>query len=122
MSSILIMSGVVSEGDAYRCGDTHYGAVHGAVHIGDEDVVERVGHVFAEKTSVIVGVMDEKFDGDLFIETGWGYSEYTPMDSDKLTVGEHDLIDILLRHEGKNVTLVVSTEPVDLFAIVETLS
>lgn len=66
------------------------------------------------KDKIIVGIADETFDGDLFVETGWGYSEFTPMESDELKVGDHDLIEILSRHEGENITLWVSDEPINV--------
>jgi hypothetical protein len=112
------MQGVVEEGDACRC---DYDRPEGAVLINGQDVLDRIRSVFHGDKKVIVGVMDELFSGDLFIENGWGYSEYTPMDPDVMKVGDHDLIDILLRHEGKKVTLVVSDEPVDLFGLTEEL-
>jgi ABC-type glutathione transport system ATPase component len=108
--TVLILSGVVTEGDAYRCGSER-GELEGAILIGGVDVVERIREVFRESTRVTVGIMGEQFDGDLFIETGWGYSEYTPMDPDQLKVGSHDLIAILGRHVDKSIRVIVADEP-----------
>ena len=60
---------------------------------------------------IVSGIADERFEGDLFVEMGWGYSEYTPMESDTLKVGDHDLIEILRRYEGKEITLFAFNEP-----------
>lgn len=82
------------------------------LNIGGQDVISNID--FSTGTKVIVGVMDERWDGDLSIESGWGYSEYTRMESDTLCVGDHDLLDILGRYEGRDIKLVISDEPIDL--------
>lgn len=108
-----VFKGLVEEGDSYRCDD----GPHGAIRIGNVDVVSRLNGVF--KKPVIVGVCDELFSGELFIETGWGYSEYTPMDPDTFKVGPHDMVKIIQRHLGKEITLIVSDEPVNILDLPE---
>jgi hypothetical protein len=104
----LKISGVVTAGDSSRTSDDDE---NGAVIVGGCDVVAEIDKRKRTGERVIIGIADERFDGDLFVETGWGYSEYTPMDSDELRVGSHDLIEILLRHDGKRIDLFVSDEP-----------
>ena len=104
-----VFSGIVSLGDSSRCYDDEKS---GAIYIGDHDVVGEIE--FTTGSKVICGILNEEFSGDLFIETGWGYSEYTPMDSDSLKIGDHDLIEIISNHEGKIITLVISDDPIDL--------
>lgn len=106
----IVISGVVTEGDSYRC-DSYVGPP-GAILIGQIDVIGSLEGQFDKP--VTVGIMNEKFDGDLFIQTGWGYSEWTPMDPDCFSVGDHDLIKILQQHLNKTITLIVSDEPVNL--------
>ncbi|KOS03134.1 hypothetical protein [Paenibacillus polymyxa] len=111
----LVFKGVVTCGDAYRCDDVDE---PGAVLIGGEDVVAVINNAF-DNVPVIVGIADHTFTGELFVETGWGYSEWTPMDSDALRVGDHDLIEILRRYEHGEITLIISTEPVNILEAVE---
>lgn len=108
----LKFEGVVTLGDPWR---VSYGddEKDGSVWIGDSDVVDLIDEQkFTSK--VTVGIADQTFDGDLFVETGWGYSEYTPMDPDVLKVGSHDLLEILQRHEGKSIKMWVSEGPINL--------
>jgi hypothetical protein len=108
----LVFEGIVELGDPCRVSEE---GECGAVLIGERDVVYEVSDNF--EGSVIIGIMDETFDGDLFVETGWGYSEWTPMDSDELKVGDHDIIAILERYEGQNVKVVVSDEPINILEV-----
>lgn len=115
----LKFEGIVTLGDTYRVSGewTDYyedGDKNGSVWIGDADVVQEIDNA-QFGSAVTVGIADDKFDGDLFVETGWGYSEYTPMDPDVLKVGGHDLIEILTRYEGKHITLWISNGPINLF-------
>jgi hypothetical protein len=112
---IQVFDGIVKLGDPCRV-DRWEGEPDGAVWIGDRDLVTEVEESFEGKT-VTIGIMDEQFDGELFIETGWGYSEWTPMDSDQLHVGGHDILAILERYEGQHVKVVVSDEKVNLLEI-----
>lgn len=107
---ILKFEGKVEQGDSSRVSDVEE---NGAIIIGGVDIV---GEISASnfRNSVTVGILDERFDGELFVETGWGYSEYTPMDSDDLKVGPHNLIDILLRYNGQEITMFVADEPFNI--------
>lgn len=107
----LRFEGVVELGD--YCRVAFDDELNGSVHIGGVDVVDAIYEAKFTK-AVTVGIADETFDGDLFVDTGWGYSEYTPMDPDVLKVGGHDLLEILSRHEGKNITVWVSEGPINL--------
>ena len=112
---IQVFEGIVEIGDSCRVsGYVDYR--NGAVWIGEHDLITEIDDSFEGK-KVTIGIIDEQFDGELFIETGWGYSEYTPMDSDKLRVGDHDIIKILERYEGQQVKVVVSDEKVNLLEI-----
>jgi hypothetical protein len=106
---ILKFQGLVILKHECRCSDD---GEDGSVWVGDKDVVDCIGSS-EFKNPVTVAIADERFDGDLSVELGWGYSEYTPMDPDLLKVGSHDLIEILKRHEAKEITMWVSDEPVN---------
>ena len=80
--------------------------------IGGKDVIAEIE--FGPGKKVICGVLDERWDGELSIESGYGYSEYTVMAWDTLKVGNHDMLDILSRYEGKSIKFVISDEPIDL--------
>ena len=80
--------------------------------IGGEDLISNIN--FPKGTKVICGIMDDRWDGELSIESGYGYSEYTPMEYDTLSVGDHDLLDILSRYEGKRITFFISDGPINL--------
>lgn len=94
--TILKFEGTVDVGDEYRCMEDDEGrtAEPGAILVGDRDLV---GEVEATKWSgpVTFAFGDQRWTGDVAAEIGWGYSEYTPMDADKLFVGPHDIIMIL---------------------------
>jgi hypothetical protein len=88
----------------------------GYLHIGGRDVVAEVEEA-KFRGPVTVGIANATFTGDLFVETGWGYSEFTPMEADRLRVGQHDLDDILgASGEDEDITLWISDEPIDLMA------
>jgi hypothetical protein len=99
----LKFKGIVTSGDDCRVSE-----VDGAIHIGGVDVVAKMSKHSGRFT---FGVADERFDGDLFVEMWWGYSEWTPMEADVLKVGDHDLIEILRRYEGKEITMFAFNEP-----------
>ncbi|GAA5417939.1 hypothetical protein Pryu01_03017 [Paraliobacillus ryukyuensis] len=107
----LIFKGKVELGDDCRVG---LAEEDGAIRIGDKDVVREIDDTFSSDTKLTVGIADKTFTGELFVMCGWGYSEYTPMDSDELKVGEHNLISILQEHEDEEVTMFVSDEPIDV--------
>lgn len=107
---ILKFQGEVKTGDFYRVEEE---GLNGSIHIGDSDVLFEIeGAGFSKR--VTVGILDERFDGELSVETGWGYSECTPMDPDVLKVGEHDLIEILERYVGQNITMFIADEPFNI--------
>lgn len=106
---ILKFSGVVEKGDGSRCSDEP----DGEIIIGGIDVVGKISDTGFNK-DVTVGILDQRFDGELSVITGWGYSEYTPMESDELRVGDHDLIEILGRYEGEDITVFVADEPFNI--------
>lgn len=108
--TVLRFAGVVQLGDEYRVESEH---VHGAVRVGGADVVASVDGVKWDGP-VTFAMADDRWTGDVAVELGWGYSEYTPMDADKLWVGEHDIIARLVEHEGKQVTVWFADEPVNL--------
>ena len=82
------------------------------IMIGGKDVIGNID--FSSGSTVLCGIMDDRWDGILSIESGWGYSEYTCMEYDTLKVGNHNILNILERYEGKNITFVISDGPIDL--------
>jgi hypothetical protein len=106
--TILRFDGIVTRGEDPCRVDSQ--ETQGAVRVGDRDLVEEVSET-TWSGPVTVALADERYSGDLAYELGWGYSEYTPMDADELTVGPHDVIEILLRHEDKSLTVWVADEP-----------
>ncbi len=106
----LEFKGVVGLGNPYRCDS---GDVDGAIHIGDADVVDAIAE---EKwTPPLLVTLNGKqiANGDCIAVTGWGYSEWTPMDSDELSVGDCDLIERLQALDGQEVHLVIEgSQPV----------
>lgn len=107
----LIFEGLVEIGDGCRVGLEEN---DGAIIIGDRDVVSEIEKSFEPKTKIVVGIADETFDGDLFVEYGWGYSEFTPMESDRLQIGDHDLISILDNYANQIIKMWVSDEPINV--------
>ncbi len=113
--SKLVFQGVVALGDEYRVASE--GEKDGAILIGDRDVINEVDDVKWDGP-VTVAFADQHFTGDLAIEMGWGYTEWTPMDPDKLCVGPHNIIELLTEHDGKEVTLWIADEPVNVLEAV----
>lgn len=104
--------GVLEFGDPCRCDSD----INGAFLIGDVDVLDELGSTHFDNP-VTVAVADKRFSGELNIELGWGYSEYTPMDDDKMEVGEHNIVGIIGQYEeGQELTLWVADEPVNVLA------
>jgi len=108
----LIFKGKVELGDDCRTGYNNLS--DGAVIIGCIDVIKEVYDTFNSDQKVTVGIASKDFDGELFVQCGWGYSEYTPMEQDELRVGEHNIIDILSDYEDEEVTLFISDSPINL--------
>ncbi|WP_405176325.1 hypothetical protein MHI27_11830 [Paenibacillus sp. FSL H8-0261] len=71
---ILKLTGLVEMGDPCRVDNQDQ---HGAITIGGTDLIGEIDSASFEK-HVTVGIMDERFEGELSVETGWGYSEFTP--------------------------------------------
>ena len=112
---VMKFHGIVQRGDDSRTGScSDDGSLDGAIHIGGVDVVGRIADKWPTATKTIAAIGDESFSGELFVETGWGYTEWTPMESDTLRIGDHDLIEDLGRHDGKTITLWVSDEPINV--------
>jgi len=108
---ILKFEGKVELGDECRCSDDP----SGAILIAGRDAV---GEIYDADFSgpVTVAIADSRFTGDLSVDLGDGYTEWTPMDPDKLMVGPHNLIDAL-RHfaeAGESVTMWIADEPVNV--------
>ena len=95
----LKFKGIVKTGDACRVSDDD---IDGSIFIGETDLVEVMSE---HKGKFTFAIADKTFSGELFVSTGWGYSEWTPMESDELKVGDNDLIEILSRYEGQEITL-----------------
>lgn len=107
--TVLKFEGEVTQGDACRVYDDEE---PGAVRIGGVDLVNAVEDA-TFTGPVTVAIADDRFSGDLVVDLGWGYSEYTPVDPDQLQVGPHDIIEILLTREGETVTVWVADEPIN---------
>lgn len=109
---ILKFDGPIQFGDSYRVDETE-DALHGLVHIGGVDVLAAVAETRFSQP-VTVALADERYSGSLAYEIGWGYSEWTPVEDDKLTVGPHNILKILARYnEGEVVTLWIADEPIN---------
>ena len=103
----LEFSGVVSVGDEYRVYDEHD---PGAIRIGNVDIVDAIAEEkFSDEVKVTLNG-EEIANGRCVTLTGWGYSEYTPMESDSLSVGECDLIERLQKLVGQSVVLIVEDQ------------
>lgn len=98
----LVFTGTVEEGDGCRC---NYDEPEGSVIIGGRDVVQEVLNWVPEDCKVQVSIQEKQYEGTAKGSLGWGYSEYTPMDSDELFIGSHDIIGIMLGHKDKEITV-----------------
>jgi len=109
--TVLRFTGVVTEGDASR---VSYDEDDGAIHIGDSDVIAGIDAA-AFSGPVTVAIADERFTEDSLVTgLGWGYSEFTPLGDDRLTLGPHNLIEVLGRYVDQEITMWIADEPVDL--------
>jgi hypothetical protein len=113
----LKFEGEINFGDGCRVavGDE----LDGSIHVGGRDVIAEIEEAnFCGP--VTLGIANATFAGDLFVETGWGYSEYTPVESDALKAGAHDIVGVLERYqEGDRITVWIADEPVDLMTEVQ---
>jgi hypothetical protein len=106
----LYFEGVVTVGDEWRCSDDV--SEDGAIKIAGRDLVGEISEA-QFRGPVTVAIADERYEGPLAVDLGWGYSEYTAMESDKLTVGPHNIIEILERYEGKEMKIWIADEPIN---------
>ena len=106
---IIKFCGMVDLGDGYRCGIDD---LEGYIYIGGRDFLWEVS-MANFRNPVTIAIAEERFTGDLICDFGYGYSEYTPMDSDKMTIGKHNILNILSGQKGKRVTVWVSDEPIN---------
>src|SRR6478609_7606345 len=115
--SVLQFSGVITRGDSCRVSDDE---PEGDILIGGVDFLAAVDNAFKSGQSITVGILDDAVEtvaGSLAVDLGWGYSDYTPMDEDSLTVGGSDVLKALARRENQQVTVVVSDGPIDLSSL-----
>ena len=95
--------GIVSCGDSSRTSEPE-----GAIIIGDVDVIDEIADI-PMPAKVDVWINGECMaSGECRTTEGWGYSEYTPMESDEAHVGDFDLIAALSAHEGKSIVFIVA--------------
>jgi len=111
---IRIFAGKVEVGDSSRCGRDDK---DGSIWIGGEDLVSEVSSKFSGK--VTFAICDKSFSGDLDVDMGYGYSEVSPEDDDKLLVGRTNIIALLEAAGGKEVVVVVADEPVNMIEVME---
>lgn len=82
--------------------------------VGDDELIPAVEAAFKNGQQVTVAIGDERFTGDLDAWKGMcGWSEYTPADPAQLRVGPHNLIDIIDRLEGQEITVWIADEPIN---------
>lgn len=113
--------GTVTRGDEYRVGSwgDDEELTDGDILIGGKDFLHEVESA-TWNGPVIVGIGDARFLGDLEVDSGWGYSEYTPVDPDRLRVGQHDILSYLRNLEGQEVVVTISDEAINLVEVKET--
>ena len=81
--------------------------------IGGVDFMEKIEET-TFKGPVTIAIADQTFTGDLYCDEGTpGYSEFTPGDPAELTLGPHDILDIIDRYDGQTITLWVADEPIN---------
>lgn len=96
--------------------NTHCGwEAPGEFLIGQTNVIRVVNDMWMKgeiRDRVTVAIADERFTGDLYALNGVeGYSEWTPGYVAELTVGPHNLIEILDRYHGQRITMWIADEP-----------
>jgi hypothetical protein len=103
----LEFKGIVETGDAFRVSEVN---AHGAIWIGGVNVVDEIAEQkWAEAVRVLLNG-ELVANGNVVTELGYGYSEYTPVESDELNVGACDLIERLEALVGQEVTLVIEDQ------------
>lgn len=104
----LELSGILTVGDPCRVSDDD--SDNGAIHIGGVDLVDEVAER-AWGDNVTVSVNGRQIgEGAIVADLGYAYSEWTPIDNDRLEVGSRDLLDDLRALDGKSVSVVVTDE------------
>lgn len=104
--TILKFQGVVDDFDFKLDSDNFYS-------VGGRDIIREVNNADFSGP-VTVAIADATFTGDLDCWEGSpGYSEYTPGDPAELSVGPHNILEILDRHKGQEVTLWIADEPIN---------
>lgn len=104
--TILIFKGIVKEHDPDLESGNWYS-------IGGVDFIEVIDET-PFNGPVTLAIADERFTGDLDCTEGLeGYSEYTPGEAPELKVGPHNILDILDRYEGQEITLWIADEPIN---------
>jgi len=116
----IVFEGRVELGDSSRC-SSNDDEKDGALWIGARDVVSEIGEVKWNgpvTCAIFAGKLtgDTAFQGALRIQEGWGYSEYTPIESDELFVGPHNLLKIIGDLEGDEITVWFADEPINVLA------
>lgn len=88
---------------------------HPRPYIGPYDVIGSLDYAQREGTfqgPLTLAIADERFDGELHAYVGSpGYSEYTPADYYELRSGPHNLITVLERYAGQEITMWVADGP-----------
>ena len=93
--------------------DTSDSSTESAYTIGGVDFIAQIRSANFAKP-VTVALADERFTGDLSCSEGsWGYSEYTPGWAAELDIGPHNILKILDRYDGDEITLWIADEPIN---------
>lgn len=90
----------------------------GHLRIGGRDVIKELVDEFGyQGKQVTVALLNERWDGLSDFDQGMeGYSEWTPGEPAKVYVGDHDVLARLEELNGREVTLWIADEPIDLNA------
>lgn len=85
--------------------------LNGALHIGGEDVIDRIHELDGPVRVTFNGVV--LAEGVNVVELGSGYSSWTPIDDDSWTVDKHPILDLIWEKaiEGDNELIVEELEP-----------
>lgn len=102
----LTFKGEVTTGDPYR---VQSDSECGAIHVGGVDVVDEIAEQKFGSASVLCNG-ERIASGCCVSDLGWGYSSWTPMETDTLAVGGFDLIGFLEDKAGQSVELVITDE------------
>jgi hypothetical protein len=103
---ILKFQGIVKEYDLALASENIY-------TIGGVDFIHEINAAGFDGL-VTVAVADQSFSGDLDCwEGSAGYSEYTPGEVPELSIGSHNILEIIERHVSQSITLWVADEPIN---------